>query len=204
MALGFPERRGPSLLSPPFPFAHAQLPFPPLLPRLLPLPSPLPPPLFLSHILCPLSMFLHPDLSLKKKKNQSTERLDLQMSGQETGNKGNQSRRGAGIITVINSSSRDTSPSWRLLRGTAGEARGAGLQATQRRPLPGLGRPHGGPCWPGSSSWGRCLGHDMSHLLSWAPQEQGGVDPGSESRVEPGAGSPLSSLTWILSSLSAL
>lgn len=44
-----------------------------------------------------LPIFVSPSQSLLKKKknqqNQSTERLDLQMSGQETGNKGNQSRR---------------------------------------------------------------------------------------------------------------
>lgn len=68
-------------------------------PSICPLPTPFPatptPTFSLPHSLLPI--FVSPSCSLfkGKKKNQSTERLDLQMSGQETGNKGNQSRRGS-------------------------------------------------------------------------------------------------------------
>lgn len=57
-----------------------------------PHPNPPTPTFSLPHFLLPI--FVSPLHSLKKK-NQSTERLDLQMSGQETGNKGSQSQRGS-------------------------------------------------------------------------------------------------------------
>lgn len=117
-------------LSHPFPWAVSSI----LLSSLLPSLS------FLTHIFFLPPIFVSPSRSLLKKKknqqNQSTERLDLQMSGQETGNKGNQSEEGAGIITVINSSSRDTAPPLRLggveRQALQGRLRGAGCQGELR------------------------------------------------------------------------
>lgn len=123
--------RLPSTSFPPFPMGC--LLHPPF--------QPAPKPVFSHpHFFLP-PIFVSPSCSLLKKKkknqqNQSTERLDLQMSGQETGNKGNQSEEGAGIITVINSSSRDTAPPLRLggveRQALQGRLRGAGCQGELR------------------------------------------------------------------------